>query len=251
MLEGLRGFAILIGVLFRAGRPPPGGFVGMDVFFVVSGFVVTNMIQRERTSPRRSGIGRFYLRRFKRLTPALAVMVGVTMILALFLLSPFGLQQPAAETGLGDGRSTRNFLAPSRAVMSISPSPLRPRDVTHVKAIVFDPHVPRKFRFGEVAEPVPAAPSEMLIEVKAISLNFGEVFSTDNAEHPGDIPGWDSSGVVVVPAADGSGPPAGTRVVGAGWSQAWRNGASSRPTTSQWCPKHWTFRLRRRFRSQA
>ncbi|MFC7672518.1 hypothetical protein ACFQWH_05515 [Mycolicibacterium sp. GCM10028919] len=72
-----------------------------------------------------------------------------------------------------------------------------------------------------MADPVPAAPSEMLIEVKAISLNFGEVFSTDNAEDSGDVPGWDSLGVVVVPAADGSGPPAGTRVVGAGWSQAW------------------------------
>ena len=102
-----------------------------------------------------------------------------------------------------------------------SSSPIRPRDVTRVRAIVFDPDVPRKFRFGEAADPVPAAPSEMLIEVKAISLNFGEVFSTDNAENPGDVPGWDSSGVVVVPAADGSGPPAGTRVVGAGWSQAW------------------------------
>ncbi|MDF2829991.1 MAG: Zn-dependent oxidoreductase, NADPH:quinone reductase, partial [Mycobacterium sp.] len=105
--------------------------------------------------------------------------------------------------------------------MAISPGPIQPRDVTHVRAIVFDPDAPRKFRFGEVPEPVPAAPNEMLIEVKAISLNFGEVFSTDNAENPGDVPGWDSSGVVVVPAADGSGPPAGTRVVGAGWSQAW------------------------------
>lgn len=90
-----------------------------------------------------------------------------------------------------------------------------------MKAIVFDPDAPRNFAFGEAAAPVATAPDEMLIEVKAISLNFGEVYSVDNAEEPGDIPGWDSAGVVVVAAADGSGPPVGARVVGAGWSKAW------------------------------
>ena len=90
-----------------------------------------------------------------------------------------------------------------------------------MKAIVFDPTAPRNFTFGEVPEPVPSAPNELLIEVKAISLNSGEVHTVDNAENPGDVPGWDSAGVVLVAAADGSGPPAGARVVGADWSQAW------------------------------
>ncbi len=90
-----------------------------------------------------------------------------------------------------------------------------------MRAIVYDPGAPHNFTFGEMPEPIPAAPNELLIEVRAISLNFGEVFTVDNAENPGDIPGWDSSGVVLVPAADGSGPPLGARVVGAGWSQAW------------------------------
>src|SRR3954447_3658204 len=82
-IQGLRGFAILIGVLFHAGLPPPGGFIGIDVFFVVSGFVIANMIHREWSSTGHFSFGQFYLRRFKRLTPALAVMVGVTMIFAL------------------------------------------------------------------------------------------------------------------------------------------------------------------------
>lgn len=90
-----------------------------------------------------------------------------------------------------------------------------------MKAIVFDPSAPRQFSFGEVPAPKPAAPDELLIEVKAISLNSGEVATVDNAEKPGDVPGWDSAGVVLIPAADGSGPPEGPRVVGAGWSQAW------------------------------
>lgn len=90
-----------------------------------------------------------------------------------------------------------------------------------MRAIVFDPGAPRKFSFADVPEPKPAAPNEVLIDVRAISLNFGEVYYGDNAEAPGDIPGWDSAGVVVVAAADGSGPPVGTRVVGADWSRGW------------------------------
>lgn len=90
-----------------------------------------------------------------------------------------------------------------------------------MRAVVYDPDARRHFSFADAPDPVPGAPDELLIEVKAISLNFGEVYSADNAERPGDIPGWDSAGVIVTAAADGSGPPAGTRVVGAGWSHAW------------------------------
>lgn len=90
-----------------------------------------------------------------------------------------------------------------------------------MRAIIFDPTAPRNFAFGEVPAPVASEPDELLIEVKAISLNFGEVYSVDNVENPGDIPGWDSAGVVLVAAADGSGPPVGARVVGADWSRAW------------------------------
>ncbi|MBJ7466658.1 MAG: alcohol dehydrogenase, partial [Mycolicibacterium sp.] len=90
-----------------------------------------------------------------------------------------------------------------------------------MRAIVFDPDAPRKFAFADAPDPVPTAPNELLIDVRAISLNFGEVYYGDNAEHPGDIPGWDSAGVVTIAAADGSGPPVGTRVAGASWSQGW------------------------------
>ncbi|MDZ7882087.1 MAG: zinc-binding dehydrogenase [Mycobacterium sp.] len=90
-----------------------------------------------------------------------------------------------------------------------------------MRAIVFDPDAPRKFAFADAPDPVPTAPNELLIDVKAISLNFGEVYYGDNAEHPGDIPGWDSAGVVICAAADGSGPPVGARVAGASWSQGW------------------------------
>jgi NADPH:quinone reductase len=57
--------------------------------------------------------------------------------------------------------------------------------------------------------------------VRAVSLNFGELAYRSGAAWAGEIHGWDAAGVVVAPAADGSGPPAGTRVVTFGWGGAW------------------------------
>jgi peptidoglycan/LPS O-acetylase OafA/YrhL len=108
-IQGLRAVAVLLVVAFHAGLPVPGGFVGVDVFFVISGFVITGMIHRERSSTGRFRFGRFYLRRFKRLTPALALMVAVTMVLSFCLLSPLGTQQLAAQTGVGAMLLVANF----------------------------------------------------------------------------------------------------------------------------------------------
>jgi peptidoglycan/LPS O-acetylase OafA/YrhL len=100
-IQGLRALAVIAVIAFHAGLPVPGGFVGVDVFFVISGFVITAMLMREWASSGRIAFGTFYLRRFRRLTPALALMVGVTMIAAAFLLSPLGPQETAAQTGIG------------------------------------------------------------------------------------------------------------------------------------------------------
>ena len=100
-IQGLRAVAVLTVVVFHAGLPVPGGFVGVDVFFVISGFVITGLLHREWTSTGRIRFGQFYLRRFQRLTPALALMVTVTLLISLVLLSPLGIQQTAAQTGIG------------------------------------------------------------------------------------------------------------------------------------------------------
>ena len=66
-IEGLRAVAILLVVLFHAGVPHlQGGYVGVDVFFVISGFVITGLLLRERDGTGRNGVGVFYARRARR-----------------------------------------------------------------------------------------------------------------------------------------------------------------------------------------
>lgn len=97
-IQGLRGIAVLLVVAYHAGTPITGGFVGVDVFFVVSGYVITRMLLREVQRSGRVRFGRFYLRRIRRLLPALGFMLVVTLLLSI-ALAPIGAQQITARTG--------------------------------------------------------------------------------------------------------------------------------------------------------
>jgi len=88
-----------------------------------------------------------------------------------------------------------------------------------IRAVVVDDAVPGRLRLAPVAPPEPK-PGEALVKVAAISLNRGEV-KTAMAAAPGWRPGWDFAGTVVEAAADGSGLPVGTRVVGFAPVGAW------------------------------
>lgn len=109
-IQGLRALAVLVVVAFHAGLPVPGGFVGVDVFFVISGFVITAMLNREWSKSGRLDFGNFYIRRFKRLTPALAFMIAVTLVASFFILSPLGSQQTAVGTAVGAVFLCANFV---------------------------------------------------------------------------------------------------------------------------------------------
>jgi len=100
-IQGLRAVAVVMVVAFHAGLPVPGGFIGVDVFFVISGFVITAMLLRERLESGRISFRFFYLKRFRRLMPALALMVTIVLIISALISSPFGPQQSAAMTGIG------------------------------------------------------------------------------------------------------------------------------------------------------
>ena len=89
-----------------------------------------------------------------------------------------------------------------------------------MRALVHDPGAPQGLAFGDVPDPERRA-SEALIRVAATSLNFADVAFLPDRGVPGAVPGFDAAGVVIAAARDGSGPPAGTRVVSFGWSGAW------------------------------
>jgi NADPH:quinone reductase-like Zn-dependent oxidoreductase len=87
-----------------------------------------------------------------------------------------------------------------------------------MRALVAAPDAPGTIELREVAEPDPIS-DQAVVDVRAVSLNRGECEALRNAED-GWRPGWDLAGVIERPAANGSGPPGGTRVVG------WVNGGA-------------------------
>jgi peptidoglycan/LPS O-acetylase OafA/YrhL len=97
-IQGLRAVAVVLVVVFHAGLPVPGGFTGVDVFFAISGFVITGTLLSELTAADSIGLPRFYARRIRRLLPALAVMLTVVALLAT-IASPAQTQRVGALTG--------------------------------------------------------------------------------------------------------------------------------------------------------
>ena len=88
-IEGLRAVAVLAVVLFHAAVPGVGGgFVGVDVFFVISGFLITGLLWREANTTGTVGLRGFYGARARRLLPASAMVGVVTMVASVVLLPP-------------------------------------------------------------------------------------------------------------------------------------------------------------------
>ena len=103
-VDGLRALAVIPVILFHAGAPYIlGGYVGVDIFFVISGFLITlTLLADENFSPV-DRIARFYERRIRRIIPALTLIVSVALIAGVKLLLPVELMQlgkSAAATAL-------------------------------------------------------------------------------------------------------------------------------------------------------
>jgi peptidoglycan/LPS O-acetylase OafA/YrhL len=115
-VQGLRGIAVLLVVAYHARVLFSGGFVGVDVFFVISGFVITTSLLRELETNDTISFRGFYRRRIKRLLPALALTLVVTAVVATLLSSPFGSQVNVAKTGISASLFSSNaylYLSPS------------------------------------------------------------------------------------------------------------------------------------------
>ena len=97
-------------VAFHAGVPGfTGGFVGVDVFFVISGFLITGLLVDELRETGSISLSRFYARRVRRLLPALALVLASTLLLgSVLLLAVAGEQQDLAKSALAAALSGSN-----------------------------------------------------------------------------------------------------------------------------------------------
>ena len=106
-VEGLRAVAVLLVVLYHANVfRITGGFVGVDVFFVISGFVITGLLLRERSSTDKTSLLGFYARRVRRILPAATLVILVTVLFSYIYLG-----NVVATSVANDGRWAAAFLS--------------------------------------------------------------------------------------------------------------------------------------------
>jgi peptidoglycan/LPS O-acetylase OafA/YrhL len=96
-IEGLRAIAVVSVVLYHAGLGIPGGYVGVDVFFVISGFLITGQLLGSVGKGGLRSLPTFYSRRIKRLLPASATVVIAVVVTARFFASPLQVRSIATD----------------------------------------------------------------------------------------------------------------------------------------------------------
>jgi peptidoglycan/LPS O-acetylase OafA/YrhL len=127
-LEGLRAVAVVLVLFFHAGVPGfGGGYVGVDVFFVLSGFLITGLLVRELQRTGTVSLVSFYARRARRLLPAAALALAVTVIASAWLLPPL-LVPGVATDGIAAALYSANMRYALQATdylqAELAPSPL-------------------------------------------------------------------------------------------------------------------------------
>ena len=127
-IQGLRGIAVGLVLLFHAGVPGfNGGFVGVDIFFVLSGFLITGNLMREINHNGRISFREFYARRIRRLLPASLFVLLVTLIVAVIYFPPLllpGLALDVSSAGLYVSNLDFAIRATDYFSTSVIPSPV-------------------------------------------------------------------------------------------------------------------------------
>jgi peptidoglycan/LPS O-acetylase OafA/YrhL len=102
-IDGLRAVAVGAVLIFHAfPKKLPGGFVGVDIFFVISGFLITGIILKELESGKFTYTG-FYARRIRRIFPALALVLAATLLVGWATLAPGEFRELSKHTVGGAG----------------------------------------------------------------------------------------------------------------------------------------------------
>ena len=128
-IEGLRAIAVLAVLLFHAGVPGiGGGYVGVDVFFVVSGFLITSLLVAEKTDTGKVSLGAFYARRARRILPVSALVAVATLCASWVWLEPLRLRSLSRDV-LAVALFSSNFVFAHRGAdylqSALPPSPLQ------------------------------------------------------------------------------------------------------------------------------
>ena len=111
-IQGLRAIAVILVILAHASVPGfEGGYIGVDVFFVISGFVITSLLRRQPPRHVRGNLAYFYARRIRRIVPAATLTLVSTIVAAYFLLGTNFVPQL-----LGDVRWASLFSANFRLI---------------------------------------------------------------------------------------------------------------------------------------
>ncbi len=123
-VDGLRALAVLLVVFYHAGLGFPGGFIGVDIFFVISGYLITGqiLVDLDRNS---FSLSQFWLRRIRRILPASTAMVLVTLLVGFFVLLPIDYEE-LAESAIYQQLMLANFYFWKNGGYFDGPSDLKP-----------------------------------------------------------------------------------------------------------------------------
>ena len=120
-IQGMRAIAVLLVLLFHFETRLKGGYLGVDMFFVISGFVIASSTLREIDRTDTFSWSAFLHRRVRRLLPGIAVIAVITAFLSMLLLSPFGPQKETAKMLLSAASYTSNFILMPQSYFSLDP----------------------------------------------------------------------------------------------------------------------------------